>query len=1066
MALSRRVALPLLVTLVVPLGVSAPASAAPGRGALSGPLAKLAQRDVRTAPRAERARRLSLPPSGPGSLVERGADVVVDVRAQATSAAQVDRLRDAGARVLHVAPDLRTITVAAAPAELTALAAVPGVENVSPELTPKTSAAASGPACQGSVTSEADTQLHAASARQDFEVSGAGVKVGALSDSYDVATTDSANAADGVASGDLPGTGNPCGRTAPVDVVAEGPANGKDEGRAMLELVHDVAPGAELAFASASPETAFPSRVAALRAAGADVLVDDVTYFDDPFFQQGPASVAIGEASSAGTAYFSSAGNFNVMASGQDRSSWEAPAWRSTTCPAGLGAGYTACMSFAAGTDRTTIRVLPGRRATIVFQWAQPWFGVDTDLDVVLMSGSTPVAASILENSGPNGTQKPFELLSWLNTSATQADVSLLVAKYGDGPDPGRLKAVLTDGGAAFVGTTAAEDRFGPTIIGHNGAPGAMSVAAVPYSDASQVETFSSRGPVTHHYGPVNGTTPAAPLAQPQALAKPDIAATDGTLTTFFPAATSPVFRFYGTSAAAPHAAAVAALQLEAVPDATVNEVYDAQRATARAVGTFGANARGAGLVDAYAVLDRITQGPPVPTTGAATGVTSAGATLPGGVNPHRLSTTIRFEYGPAGGAQTSTPLQSVGSGRANVDVSAAITGLEPNRTYTYRLVATNSAATAYGESRTFTTASMPPVAATGAANGITATGATLAGTADPRGTTTSARFEYGTTTAYGAQTDPVDAGSGRAPAGVTATIWNLLPATTYHFRLVTTNSAGTAIGQDETFTTTSAPPVAASGAASAITRTTAALAGTANPQGTAASARFEYGPTTAYGAETDPVDVGSGHAPVAVTAALADLEPGTTYHYRLVATSAAGVTHGPDRTFATAKPPSPAPTTAPPPVRPTPRPAAPLPPRPQRTVTLTLSGRTLRIAGAGDLTQAIVTVRKGRRTLARKTAALRSGATKLRLRWSDVRNGRAVSVSLGGSDLRVDLLSRKLRLRLGGAFTAATVQARRRAKMLAGGAVQPPARTLTLRLAHPRRPRTDSLVAVVVQST
>ena len=103
-----------------------------------------------------------------------------------------------------------------------------------------------------------------------------------ISDSYDVRTTDTRNAADGVASGDLPGAGNPCGRTTPVDVVAEGPATGTDEGRGMLELVHDLAPDASLAFASADPASAFPDRVAALRDAGADVLVDDITYLDDP----------------------------------------------------------------------------------------------------------------------------------------------------------------------------------------------------------------------------------------------------------------------------------------------------------------------------------------------------------------------------------------------------------------------------------------------------------------------------------------------------------------------------------------------------------------------------------------------------------------------------------------------------------------------------------------------------------------------------------------------------------------------------------------------------------------
>ena len=113
---------------------------ADGDSRLSSTLTTLARRDVRTASRAERAQALSLPASGPGSLVERGGDVVVNVRAKTTSPGQVEALREAGARVVHVAHELRTVTVAVAPAELTALAAVPGVENVSPELTPLTSA--------------------------------------------------------------------------------------------------------------------------------------------------------------------------------------------------------------------------------------------------------------------------------------------------------------------------------------------------------------------------------------------------------------------------------------------------------------------------------------------------------------------------------------------------------------------------------------------------------------------------------------------------------------------------------------------------------------------------------------------------------------------------------------------------------------------------------------------------------------------------------------------------------------------------------------------------------------
>jgi Subtilase family len=1053
---------------------------ADGKSRLSTTLATLARPDVRTASRAERAQALSLPASGPGSLVERGGDVVVNVRAETTSPGQVESLREAGARVLHVAPDLRTVTVAVAPAELTALAAVPGVENVSPELTPLTSAMGTtdyGASCQGSVTSEADTQLRAAEAREEFGVSGAAVEVGVLSDSYDVNTTDTKNAPDGVASGDLPGAGNPCDRTTPVDVVAEGPATGTDEGRGMLELVHDLAPDASLAFASASPASAFPDRVAALRAAGADVLVDDITYLDDPFYQPGPASVAIEQARADGAAYFSSAGNFNVNIDGQPRGSWEAPNWRATPCPSALQAGYTSCMNFAGATETARnslpMRVLPGGRLTIDLQWAQPWFGVETDLDMFLSSGGSVIAAAQEENNGPTGTQKPFEALGIRNTGTTAADVTLTIAKWGEGPDPGPVKFVMVRGNVSSVGATAPEDRFGPTIIGHNGAAAAMSVAAVPASNSSLVESFSSRGPVTHYFGPVNGDTPAAELAQASTLAKPDIAASDGTVTTFFPPSASGVSRFFGTSAAAPHAAAVAALEMEAAPEATVDEIYDAQRDTARQVGSSGADTQGAGLVDAYAAVDDIAGEAPTAATGEATEITTETATLTGSVNPQGRTTAVHFEYRTADGPTTSTPPQPIGNGEAEVAVSAAIEGLEPNRTYTYKVVAANPRGVTDGPERTFTSASLPAAQAqTGDASAISPTGATLSGIGTPSGIPATALFEYSVDAEDWMQTDPQTIGSGTEPVSVTATLNGLEPETTYHYRLTVTNGAGTTRGEERTFTTGSIlPALVETGAANEVSATGATLAGTVDPEGTAASARFEYGTTTGYGSGTEAQNLGSGTASVEVAAALSGLQPGTTYHYRLVATNDAGTTHGVDRTFTTEtlqQSPAPTPDTWPPPAsQPTSQPAGSSPataPAPQpQTIAVTLRGRTLQLNVPSQVTRAIVSVHKGKRRLARKQARLHSGAAKLQLRWSDVRNGRVVTVALAGSArIRIGLQSRQLRLGVAGAFNQATVQLQRGSATRASGSIQAPARAVTVRLGQPRRPRADSVVVVV----
>ncbi|HEY8502697.1 MAG TPA: S8 family serine peptidase, partial [Solirubrobacterales bacterium] len=140
-------------------------------------------------------------------------------------------------------------------------------------------------------------------------------------------------------------------------------------------------------------------------------------------------------------------------------------------------------------------------------------------------------------------------------------------------------------------------------IFGHAGAASAIAVAAVPFDDSTEPEPYSSRGPVTHYFGPVAGVTPAPPLGSPEVVAKPDLAATDCGATTFFASLSAGVWRFCGTSAAAPHAAAVAALVRQAKPSLSEQQVREALADTAAPVGAFGPEAVGAGLVDAFEAI-------------------------------------------------------------------------------------------------------------------------------------------------------------------------------------------------------------------------------------------------------------------------------------------------------------------------------------------------------------------------------------------------------------------------------------------------------------------------------
>lgn len=393
----------------------------------------------------------------------------------------------------------------------------------------------------------------------------------------------------------------------------------------MLQIVHDVAPSAELAFATAFfSELSYAQNIERLArpviegGAGAEVIVDDVVWFEEPFFQDGPVAVAVDKVVADGAAYFSAAGNNNLFEAGNEIASWEAPSFRdSGGCPAallvlpGIGSGH--CMDFdpGAGVDDTFgITVSPGTTLNLDLQWAEPWFGVETDLDAYLLdSGGDLIAVEEVDNVG--NTQKPVELLQWENDSGASREVHLAINRCAADCNPAAgsgtplLKFALLQNGGGVTKTEypakASSDTFGPTIFGHAAASGAVATAAVHYGNPNQLEKFSSRGPVTHHFEPVDGTTPAGALGSPETIAKPDIAATDCGETTFFASFVAPedAWRFCGTSAAAPHAAAVAALEREAKPAATVEELRNAQTDAAHPVGAFGPDAVGAGLLDA-----------------------------------------------------------------------------------------------------------------------------------------------------------------------------------------------------------------------------------------------------------------------------------------------------------------------------------------------------------------------------------------------------------------------------------------------------------------------------------
>ncbi len=323
--------------------------------------------------------------------------------------------------------------------------------------------------------------------------------------------------------------------------------------------------------------------------------------------------------------------------------------------------------------------------------------------------------------------------------------------------------------------------------------------------------------------------------------------------------------------------------------------------------GTVDVRVSTVGGTSATSPADRFSYVPaPTAVTKAASAIAQTTTTVNATVNPNGGEvTSCSFEYGTTEAYGKSAPCSSLpGSGGSPVAVSASLKGLSANTTYHFRILATNAGGTAEGADQTFKTLPDAPAVLTEAASSITQTAATLNATVNPNGGSVSGcRLEYGTTASYGSSVSCTPSlGAGESPVAVSAQVTGLSANTTYHFRVVATNAGGTSTGSDVTFKTLPNPPTALTKAASSITKTTATLNASVNPNGgEVSSCELEYGPTEAYGSKTtcSPAP-GSGSSPVPVAGAIAGLSANTTYHFRVVATNVGGTGVGNDATFKT----------------------------------------------------------------------------------------------------------------------------------------------------------------------
>jgi len=299
----------------------------------------------------------------------------------------------------------------------------------------------------------------------------------------------------------------------------------------------------------------------------------------------------------------------------------------------------------------------------------------------------------------------------------------------------------------------------------------------------------------------------------------------------------------------------------------------------------------------------------PTTITEAATSITSTTVTFNGTVNPNGLSTIVSFEYGETSdyGNQITAERSPI-DGTSNVSVSVNLTGLSENTTYHYRVVASNSAkGPINGADRSFVTlqSGSAPTATTNTANNVSTTSATLNGLVNPNDLSTTVTFEYGESTAYGNQaTADQSPLTGSANTSVSANITGLSASTTYHYRVVATNSASTVNGADQLFTTLaeSYVPVVTTQTATNITANSARINGQVTPRGDSTTVIFEWGTNTAYGNQrtmTDPAGI-SGTTVRDFSTDVDGLNENTTYHYRVVASNPAGTIYGDDLYFIT----------------------------------------------------------------------------------------------------------------------------------------------------------------------
>jgi hypothetical protein len=418
----------------------------------------------------------------------------------------------------------------------------------------------------GKVTSVGDRIIHSDIARELFHIDGTGIKIGIISTSFNALSGLEAD----VKSGDLPGKENPYGKTSDVTLLkdlANTSLFADDEGRATAQILHDIAPGAEIFFhtiledegqtSSEVNEDGFAKAVSALMAEGVDIIVDD-TPVPAPFFQDGVVAKAVQDATNNGIAYISAAGNNGNIAyessfrPGNTFSLGDATFEAHDFDP---GEGIDLFQNIKATENGTIISPL--------LSWDTPIGDNASEYEMFLLnSPELPNENNVLSVSAiPSLSALDDPLKTLIYEPKKDEPLYLMIAKRGsDSQQSSTIKWISTANGLDRTTTYEYVDpnSLNRAVYGQANAATSIAVGASDVKNPQDARTYTSRGA-----SPILLNTDGTRLSSPDLREKPEVVAPDAVETTF--SSDTSFNPFSGTSASAPHVAGAVALMLERV---------------------------------------------------------------------------------------------------------------------------------------------------------------------------------------------------------------------------------------------------------------------------------------------------------------------------------------------------------------------------------------------------------------------------------------------------------------------------------------------------------------------